>query len=430
MRTLIITYSQSNFVKKITFLFVLLAANCVFAQESSIFSQAHDSSHFSVGVFSNYAVNSNALNNSFYKKAYLGGFISNDDKALVGKKLKNENRFGIDVNSGISFTQKIDTVLNQTGYGYFVSLRNCTHFDMSFSKDMFNVLMYGNEPYAGQSLNLGNFSASYVAYQQVQWGFTKTIQSDSAFTQYGLGLSYLNGQKNFTTRIEKADFFTEQNGDYLTLDIAGQLAQSDTTKGKFGSRSGSGFCADFFYHTIFENKSDLSVSIQNFGFISFSEQSPVYLVDSNFTFDGLEVDKLLTLKDSVLLAISKDTIVDNVSTHGSKGYSYTLPTTFTFNYTYIVKENKLQLTAGLITRIQANFRPMVYLSANYFICSKFVLIPLLSYGGYGNLSSGLAFQTDMGKGFVLAAGSRNIEGYIAPKKSTGQGLYFSLKKYF
>ena len=59
-----------------------------------------------------------------------------------------------------------------------------------------------------------------------------------------------------------------------------------------------------------------------------------------------------------------------------------------------------------------------------------MLSATFGYGGYGILNYGLGINAKLGHGFMLYAGSNNIEGYIAPKKACGQGVYISLVKTF
>ncbi len=54
----------------------------------------------------------------------------------------------------------------------------------------------------------------------------------------------------------------------------------------------------------------------------------------------------------------------------------------------------------------------------------------LGYGGYGNLNYGIGLKANLGNGFLIYAGSNNIEGYISPKNTGGQGVFFSLGKQF
>jgi hypothetical protein len=70
------------------------------------------------------------------------------------------------------------------------------------------------------------------------------------------------------------------------------------------------------------------------------------------------------------------------------------------------------------------------LNGNFYLNSKFILSTTFGYGGYGTYNYGLGVSAKLIKNFVIYAGSNNIEGFIVPKKTTGQGAYISLIKKF
>ena len=59
-----------------------------------------------------------------------------------------------------------------------------------------------------------------------------------------------------------------------------------------------------------------------------------------------------------------------------------------------------------------------------------MLSATVGYGGYGNFNYGIGIFGNFGKGFIVYAGSNNIEGFIAPKQTAGQGACVSLIKKF
>ena len=73
---------------------------------------------------------------------------------------------------------------------------------------------------------------------------------------------------------------------------------------------------------------------------------------------------------------------------------------------------------------------MYYLKGNYFLSKNFMLSGTVGYGGYGNFSYGLGIFANCGKGFMIYAGSNNLEGLIAPKIASGASGYISLIKNF
>ncbi|MBA3970913.1 MAG: hypothetical protein H0X46_01990 [Bacteroidetes bacterium] len=70
------------------------------------------------------------------------------------------------------------------------------------------------------------------------------------------------------------------------------------------------------------------------------------------------------------------------------------------------------------------------MKANYSIKPNFIVSGTFGYGGYGKFNYGVGLFANLGKGFVVYAGSNNLEGFIAPKKACGQSAYISLVKNF
>jgi hypothetical protein len=88
------------------------------------------------------------------------------------------------------------------------------------------------------------------------------------------------------------------------------------------------------------------------------------------------------------------------------------------------------MTEGIRYVFNGNYHLLAYVKGNFIINPKIAISATVGYGGYGKFSYGLGAFANLGKGFIVYAGSNNLEGFITPKKACGQSAYISLVKNF
>jgi hypothetical protein len=402
------------------------------AQISLIFADDFpDSAKTRVGIQADYSIGSNNLTNEFMGKFYNGGYIDTELKNEVLSRTKNKNRLGADVNTGIFFAFKPDSVFHKKNLSFFLAIKDRQHFDASFSKDLYKVGFYGNAAYAGKTAYFNDFNMTLLRYQQFQLGVYSS-QLDSG-ARWGVGISFLKGEQYSAIFAKKAELYTSEDGEYFDFNTSIEMAKSDTANTGPAAFNGYGTSVDIYFEAPFKSKLGLSkikVSVSDIGLISFNQNTLYVKQDSNFHYTGFHISSIYDLQDSSLAAsTSQDSVLNSIAPFRKQSVSVTLPATL--NLAFETKVNKtLEMVEGIRYVFNGNYKLLLYVRANIYFNPRVMLSATFSYGGYSTYNYGLGVVANFGKGFMLYAGSNNIEGFIAPKRTTAQGVYISLIKNF
>lgn len=416
--------------KILTILFITLIALNSEAQIAKIFANDFtDSNTLRFGIISDYDLNSNAITNTFSKKFYTGGYINNDLKNTVLNRVKNNNRIGGNINNGIYAAFKLNS-FDYKNVSVFFSIRDRAHFDAAFSKDLYKIGFYGNSQYVGKTANIGNFDLNLIRYQQIQVGIFSTDLDSAA--RWGIGVSFIKGEQYLNVTAKKAELFTSMDGQFINLNTELSAAKSDTSKKGIAAFNGSGASVDLFFEAPLQTRlgpSKITASVSDVGAIRFNEQTLSMSQDTIFNYSGFKINNIFDLRDSTIGSRAKDSIVNSIAPFKKHAYSVTLPAIL--NFSFETKFTKwFRLTEGIRYVFNANYKLQYYLTGNFHVNSKLILSPTFAYGGYGIFNYGFNVSAKLGKSFVIYAGSNNVEGFIIPKKTTGQGAYICLIKKF
>jgi len=418
-------------VKKIFIIIAWILSLHAKAQISNIFvDDFPDSSRIRTGILAEYGINSNAFTNHFVSQFYKGEYIDTDLKNEVLSRTRNTNRIGADFNFGFYMAIKPDSLFHKKYLSVFFSVRDRQHFDALFSKDFYKVGFYGNSQFAGETANFNDFNLNLLRYQQLQIGFFST-KLDSA-TRWGMGFSFLKGEQYASILAKKAELFTSEDGQYIDFNTSLQVAQSDTAHKGFGAFNGYGASVDIFIEAPFKTKvglSKLRVSIEDVGLIRFNNNSLLLKQDSLFHYTGFTINSIYDLQDSTFKNTSQDSVLNTIAPLQKRSFSVTLPATLNLNFETQFNKH-FHLTEGIRYVFNANHTLLAYIKGNFYINPKLRISATFAYGGYGRFNYGLGVFANLGGGFMVYAGSNNIEGYIVPKRTTGQGAYISLVKNF
>lgn len=417
--------------KLIAILFTLFIGSASYAQIEDFFVADFVSPEkTSVGVFSNFDLNASSITATFSNKFITGGFIDAELKNSVLDRTKNSNCIGGNINTGLFATFGLPPVNNQKDLVLFFSVRDRAHFDMGFSKDLFTLGFYGNADHAGETADLSNFGLNYIRYQQVQVGMFST-RIDSV-ARWGIGLSFIKGEEYLSILTSRADLFTSMDGQLITLDTEIQTVQSDTAQKGFGAFNGYGASLDLFFEAPFDTKmgkSKIKVSVSDIGSIYFNNKTIVRSQDSSFSYSGFEINGIYDLKDSTLGSRIKDSLLETIIPHKKHSYAVTLPAVLDLSFGTALSD-KIHIQEGIKYIFNANYKLLFYVKGKFFITPKLLLSTTFAHGGYGNFNYGFGVSALLGERFIIYAGSNNIEGFIAPKKTGGQAAYLTLIKKF
>lgn len=409
-------------MKQLLFVFLFVTGSNLFSQFNNDFL-FYSKYKRNVTANAEYEVNSNSINNAFINAVYFGGYIDSSLKNSVTDRLSGYNRIGGHASANVvSFFGK-----DSSNLSFLVGLKQQELFNANFSSDLFKLGFYGNKIYQGETANLSNTNVNYYSFQELKFGMVWD-NVDTTGACMGIALSYLRGQNVFQLRTNNTSLYTAPDASLVSLTTNANMDFSDTTHTRLDAVNGNGLSAEFFAETPYVSKlgkSKFFVSVTNLGFIRWNKNTNNYSVDSTFTWSGLKVDNIFTLKDSTIKAISADSILGNSTEHSKHHVPSNLPTSLLILHK--IQFNKyFTLTNGFRHMFNGNYKPYIFVETEFTFNKAFSASLHVGYGGYGRFNSGLSVSYAIADKFILRAGSNSIQGYIAPKSTLGQGAYFSL----
>lgn len=418
---------------KTIILIQLLLLTCVVHAQSVFFTDSISTSQrFMLGISAGFTAKSNSFPNNFYTQFYQGGYLTDAVKKEGLKDLKSSNRFGADVDAGIYFKQRLDTVCKQTGWSYTIRLAERRHLSLKMSDDFFNVGFFGNAMYENKTAHLGDFNLNFISYQQAGIGLEKVIKRKEQIHQIGFTGNFINGRNAQQASIDRAELYTATDGEYLDLDFKGNYNKTDSLKNNQiipNISKGKGFSFDFYYQLETKSKNKLQISISDFGYIYWKNPSIAYNYDTLVHFEGITIPSLISINDS-LIKMSTDSIKNSFEKSENKSFKTVLPAWFQVHYTHYLIPQKLAITCGAKYRFNDVYIPFVYLGTSYNFTAKSNATFSVGYGGYGQFNYSLFLNQKIGKQFYIGIGSNQIEGLVLPKKANGQSVQVALKTWF
>jgi hypothetical protein len=438
-------FSTSSFLKSApclaAFFFFISAARSQTSDTSKTNSVSHTvdqvnrvikpSEHYlDVEIGGSFYVNSDAITTEFFNTFYQGGFISNEKKDRCRKKLHYSNRIGGDADYGISANWKPDSLFHKSNLSMNIALKDRFHYDAGFSRDFFNVVMYGNKMYAGSTADLGNFTLNLLRYQQVKVGLE--WEGDTAHGSYGLSASFLKGEKNVMVDAGRAGLTTSADGSNIDLDLAMLMRRTDTSRVGPMAFNGCGFSTDFYYempYLTWYNEGLLRVEVNDLGFIRWNTHSNYYKVDSVYHYDGVQINNILDLQNNALPQNNPDSLVKKNIKYGTEPYTTVLPAVFTVAATTYYGK-RFAWEKGMRFRMKSNCRPYYYSAFTWYATKKFSATVTAAYGGYGNFNAGMELEFLFPGQVKLHLDSYYLTGYLLPQKCSAQGVTLSLSKRF
>ena len=368
-------------------------------------------------------INSNALTNSFLKSyLYTKSYISDDLKQQQVNRLKKSNCIGADIKIGIYGQHTVNKLRVEAGLSYR------DFYSSQFSSDAFKLIFYGNSMYAGQTASLNPMNVNNVNYQTLYLGIKKTVGKKQNI-QLGARLGFVRGGRLQKVRSKNLSLYTDTYGGYLTLNGKFDVAYTDdSTYAAVPSMNGAGLTSDYFF-SIKGNRSEFAVELLDVGFVRWNNVT-TYSGNGSYTYNGIEIDNIIGSNGIVLDPVNLSSFLENMGLHKTiKDVTYMLPSTLHVSY-YRHLTPKISVTGGIRQLFVRGYMPRVYGKLTYYVNKKFVLIPMLAYGGFGRADVELGIAKSFSDHLLISTNLFWFEYFAAPSKTSGHGMSLAFSYYF
>ena len=308
--------------------------------------------------------------------------------------------------------------LKSSSYSWLFKLGEVAHLNANIPKNTTKLIFKGNKSYAGDTLDFSGINVMGVRYQQIAVGWQYQPKPNSAFFVL---LSYINGEQYFEADLERSWLYTSKLGDTLSTSIKGAGSISDTGRMGLGVNNGSGAAIDLCFHTQFggeESIWDFDFAVNNLGMIQWTDKTLSIDVDSNYTWQGLEIDDITNVNGQFAENELSDSLVDGIlNSVGKAKKNVWLPGAI--HAELLQRRLKgFETGGGWVMRWNANFDPFVYLKNGYRFNQYIATHLSTGYGGYGAFQAGISGTFEWSH-FAASLELRNLEALILPSRFAG-----------
>ena len=323
-----------------------------------------------------FSYGSNVMSNQFSNKFLFGGTIDRSLKDKTYKNLGDNNRLGGDLNYQITAEIPFDTVFRKTGISLIVGVEFNEHVDVTFDENLFRLIFDGNKQFAGQTTDISQTNYNYYKYQRLNFGFVKHKKYDGKPAKEGVILSLIKGEEHQAAN-GSGSMTTEQYGRQIDLDLMYTYNSSDTANKGLKAFNGLGISTDIFSEFYFKNGDKFYLAIEDLGFVHWNKNSLEIMTDSSYSYKGVVIDDIFNINDSLIDKLSKDSILDIISTNREKAdYATALPSAVHLRYTKQLS-TKVIGNLGVYHKILSSYFPLIYANVNYYFNPTFVVMSQL-----------------------------------------------------
>jgi len=279
-------------------IFLVALTLSAYSQESSL------EFNTDIGLF-NTSINSRLLSESY-------GFLDAKEKSNIIDALKSENNIAFESNNAILYQ-------NKKGWG--LSLSNHIGVYATFSKSLVELILLGNTPFKGENLKLDPLDITAFNYSQLDFSYqwSKKIQ-----TSVGLLLGY----HFLDATVNEARFYTDPQAAFINYQVDYEAHFTDTTdllQKPFGN-NGYGAVFGMSYKDSNSN-GEIELSISDLGFIRWNDKTSNMHIESQYEFEGINVDDFLSFSDSIIRN-EIDSLQSDLQSNIKESYTWQLPTRF------------------------------------------------------------------------------------------------------
>ena len=375
---------------------------------------------------------SNGLNKNFLNTFLYGGYITNKMKTdWIGIDV-TDNIFYSELSNGLTYTH--------TKYHFGISIADRNILNASLADDLLRFGLEGNYNYQNQTLDFSNTNIRIDRFQQYKLFYTKNFK----YLNMSTALSYLNGNHHLSYIIDKGSIFTSSYGTALDINYDMQVFVTDTADFSVFTSNGNGLAIDFNTNFTLQDY-DITLYITDLGFIMWDTKSITLATDSNFNFQGIEIEDVLSFNDSVLEA---NNIQDDILQTKNSSFKSYIPAHFGISVMHpITYKNIKSVSGGINVKWQpyhdnkplslakigqgiseSNYAPLYWISARSTL-TYFDLLSTLSYGGY-SADTNIGLAISKGEKYKFILGTQHLEDLLNGDKAQAVSVYFNIKLLF
>ena len=242
-------------------------------------------------------------NTTLNYKLFTSGNIDNY-KQTISDGLLEENILSIRTKVGIKYSN----INKSKKIGYSLAIYDRSQVDFGFSKDLFDLVFFGNERFQGQKINLENTYLSATKFQQFNLTLYRILNVGNKQIECGLGYSYLIGNQHIDFLTNNSHIEIGENGEYINSNLNFISNFADTNEFSFFGSNGLGHSLNLSLDIKLKDN-NLHFSIEDFGKINWNKQAVNYTSKEEINFSGFEIDNISFFNDS-LIQSQLDSLVD------------------------------------------------------------------------------------------------------------------------
>jgi hypothetical protein len=370
------------------------------------------------GIYYDWETNSNGLTNKFLFSVNKDNTISNDIKNSTATKLRAVNHYIAHTSGGGYYVMPLKA---HAGLGLVFELEGVSHQDATFSKDAYELMLFGNAHYKNQKKEFGNLFFRNISYQRIGLGLQKYFAHQSqCFTA---SLNFILGDYFNEVRISRGSLFTEQYGEYLDIDLAYERHFAAIGKSDYSPRGyGSSLNLDWKKLWV-EKKALLEVNIKDLGMIHYPARTPHHTIDTTVHFTGVDFGSFSSFSSSGDMNLN-DTLVKYFNMKKKdEVYNFMMPLSASIKFEKTLKNS--DIAQARLNLYLYNSLPQLTLGYLHQLKPGLLLGADLRIGGYGLMDIDLNARYHHKKMFFEMS-VKSIEGLILPKSASGMGLFAHL----
>lgn len=353
----------------------------------------------------NYFIGSSSLSNEILNVAINSGFISDDLKTKNLDKINSVNSLGFSTGASLKYKKA------EKGFNLTSSVGTHLISNNTFTKDFYKLLLFGNEPYAGQNMNVRNTSIYLLAYNKLSLGAEKMIKEKFFL---GASLNVYQSLNYRNAKLLKGDIYTQKDGESINFDLDYEQFSSNTNNKSLGAG------LDFYFMSKYK-KANVLFHVEDFGFIA-QKDLTFFHADSSYMFQGIEIENIFDFSNNNYGSGNNNEVHEilNVAKQ-NKSKNIWMPTKVTLGVQEVISDK-------WFLEIYANYRaipaylPQLIIKPSRFFGKNFSLAPIFSIGGFNKADVGLNISYHH-KRFLLNLDVQELENLLLNQQSSGRGMF-------